>query len=214
MTNHFTVAKEEMTFYGQDCTSLQNMLAILIGPKADPSVTGQLASLGVNGLSVLSRVELMEYPSIGDIGASRILAAFGLANHIRKYQKEERFTVRSPEDAAQYFSDMEYLNQEFFDIIYLNTKNQVISRKNIFKGTLNASIVHPRDVLREGVRVNAASFIAAHNHPSNDPSPSREDIDVTKRLVEAGKNVGIEILDHLVIGGSGRFVSLKEKGYI
>jgi DNA repair protein RadC len=108
---------------------------------------------------------------------------------------------------------MRILSQEHFVCLYLNTKNQVIHRQTIFIGSLNASIVHPREVFREAVRRAAASVICAHNHPSGDASPSREDIEVTKRLVECGKMIGIELLDHLIIGDN-KYVSLKEKGYV
>nr|WP_276532468.1 DNA repair protein RadC [Cytobacillus horneckiae] len=97
--------------------------------------------------------------------------------------------------------------------LYLNTKNQILSKQTIFIGSLNASIVHPREVYKEAFRQSAASIICLHNHPSGDPAPSREDIDVTKRLAECGKIIGIEILDHIIIGEK-KFVSLKEKGYI
>ncbi|MBU5213574.1 DNA repair protein RadC [Bacillus oleronius] len=100
-----------------------------------------------------------------------------------------------------------------YTCIYLSTKNQVIHQQTIFIGSLNASIVHPREVFKEAFRRSAASIICIHNHPSGDPGPSREDIEVTKRLVECGKIIGIEILDHLIIGDK-KFVSLKEKGYL
>lgn len=214
MKKHYEIAKEELSFYGSEETSVQNILAILIGPKADSSVTGQLAALGVHRLSELSIAELKQYDGIGEVAANRISSAFGLANHIKKSKKEDTYIVRSPEDAARYFSDLEMLQQEYFDVIFLNTKNEVIGRKNIFKGSLNASIVHPRETFKEALKLSAASIIVAHNHPSGDPSPSNEDIQVTKRLVEAGKVIGVELLDHVVIGNSGKFVSLKEKGYL
>ncbi len=97
--------------------------------------------------------------------------------------------------------------------MYLNTKNQVLHKKTVFIGSLNASIVHPREVYKEALRRSAASIICIHNHPSGDPSPSREDIEVTKRLNECGKILGIDLLDHLIIG-ENKFVSLKEKGYL
>ncbi len=106
-----------------------------------------------------------------------------------------------------------FLAQEHFVCIYLNTKNQVLHRQTIFIGSLNASIVHPREVFKEAFRRSAASIICFHNHPSGDPTPSREDIVVTKRLVECGKMIGIEILDHIIIGDK-KYVSIKEKGYI
>mgnify|MGYP001946399917 FL=1 len=108
---------------------------------------------------------------------------------------------------------MRFLNQEHFVCLYLNTKNQVIHKQTVFIGSLNASIVHQREVFREAFRRSAASIICIHNHPSGDPTPSREDIEVTRRLKECGRMIGIEILDHIIIGDK-RFVSLKEKGYL
>lgn len=214
MNRHFAIAKEELVFYGSENTSLQNLLAVLIGPKANPSITGQLASLGVKGLSTLSKAELLTFEGIGETIADRIQACLGLAGLMNKHKLENKYIVRSPEDAAKYLSDMSLLDQEHFDVIFLNTKNVVIGRKTIFKGSLNASIVHPREIYREALKIGAASIIAAHPHPSGDPSPSREDIEVTKRLAEVGKTVGIELIDHVIIGENGRYTSLKEKGYL
>ncbi|KHF28037.1 hypothetical protein LR68_03097 [Anoxybacillus sp. BCO1] len=109
--------------------------------------------------------------------------------------------------------DMRFLSQEHFVVLYLNTKNQVMHKKTVFIGSLNASIVHPREVYKEAIKRSAASIICIHNHPSGDPTPSREDIEVTRRLVECGRLVGIELLDHLIIGDK-TYVSLKEKGYV
>jgi DNA repair protein RadC len=211
--NHFQVAKEELSFYGPDGTSLQNMLAILIGPKANPESTGKLASLGISRLVDMSIDELKKFEGIGEVSARRIVSSFGLANYIRKFKKEDSYIVRSPEDVAKYFEDLTLQNQEHFEAIYLNTKNIIISRKMVFKGSLNSSIVHPREVFREGIRLSAASVIVCHNHPSGNPDPSRQDVEVTKRLSEVGKMVGIELLDHIIIG-QGKHVSLKEKGYV
>ena len=122
--------------------------------------------------------------------------------------------IRSPEDGAKYvMNDMRFLIQEHFVCLYLNTKNQVLHKQTVFIGSLNASIVHPREVYKEALRRSAASIICIHNHPSGDPAPSREDIEVTKRLAECGKIIGIDLLDHLIIG-ENKFVSLKEKGYL
>ncbi|HLR64466.1 MAG TPA: DNA repair protein RadC, partial [Pseudogracilibacillus sp.] len=123
-------------------------------------------------------------------------------------------TIKSPSDGADYvMEEMRHLNQEHLVAMFLNTKNQIIHRQTIFIGSLNSSIVHPREIFREAVKRSAAAVICAHNHPSGDPTPSKEDIQVTRRLVEAGKIVGIELLDHLIIG-SHSYVSLKEKGYM
>ena len=103
--------------------------------------------------------------------------------------------------------------QEKLYCLYLNTKNEVVHEKAVFIGSLNASIVHPREVFKEALKWSAASIIVSHNHPSGDPTPSQEDVQVTRRLTQAGEILGIECLDHLIIG-DGRYVSMKEKGYI
>lgn len=165
MKKHFAIAKEELSLYGTEHVSLQNLLAILIGPKANPVVTGQLSSLGVKGLSSLSKEELLSYEGIGETIADRIIACLGLAGLMNKYKIEKKYIVRSPKDAANLFSDLAYQEQEHFDVVFLNTKNVVIGRKTIFKGSLNASIVHPREVFREALKLSSASIIVCHNHP-------------------------------------------------
>lgn len=129
----------------------------------------------------------------------------------------EDFTVRSPEDCAQAIQTLLHLEDapaERFGILTLNTKNKIVGVHVLYMGSLNASIVHPREVFQAALLNNAASFICFHNHPSGDPTPSREDIEVTKRLAEAGKIMGIDLLDHIIVGDGKRFVSLKEKGYL
>lgn len=158
--------------------------------------------------------ELTSIKGIGEAKAINLLAALEFGRRIHNFRVTDRYVIRSPEDGANYIMDeLRHLKQEHFVCLYLDTKNTVIHRQTIFIGSLNASIVHPREVFREAVRRSAASIICAHNHPSGNPSPSQEDIQVTKRLCEAGKLVGIEILDHLVIGDR-KYVSLKEKGYV
>ena len=211
--NHFQVAKEEMSFYGAEYTSLQNILAVLIGPKAIPAVTGQLASYGPNKLAEMSLEELKSFEGIGETAANRIISSFGLAIQFTKVKKEERLTVRSPEDAYKILQpELAILNQEHFVVLFLNTKNQVIHKKTIFIGSLNASVVHPREIFREAVKRSAASIICSHNHPSGNSTPSPEDINVTERIAEAGNIVGIDLLDHVIIGANS-YTSMKEKGY-
>lgn len=98
-------------------------------------------------------------------------------------------------------------------MLYLTTKNMVIEEKTLFIGSLNTAIVHPREIFREAVKRSAAAFICVHNHPSGDPTPSNEDIEVTKRLRECGELIGVDFLDHIIIG-DGKYVSLKEMNYI
>ncbi|MGP6151627.1 RadC family protein [Priestia flexa] len=136
-----------------------------------------------------------------------------------KLVKENSFlyperNVRSPEDAYKLLRQfLVEVDREYFIVICLDTKNQPTAINVCHIGSLNASIVHPREVLKPAILSNSASVIVAHNHPSNDPTPSREDIEVTKRLVEAGKIIGIDVLDHIVVC-SDEYISLKEKGHI
>ena len=126
--------------------------------------------------------------------AIQILASVELGRSISNLNYDDRYVIRSPEDGAKYvMNDMRFLTQEHFVALYLNTKNQVLHKQTIFIGSLNASIVHPREVYKEAFRRSAASIICMHNHPSGDPTPSREDIEVTKRLAECGKIIGIEL---------------------
>ncbi|WP_336990908.1 RadC family protein [Bacillus toyonensis] len=126
--------------------------------------------------------------------------------------KERR--IKSPEDASVLLKQfLGEVDREYFIVLCLDTKNQPTAINVCHIGSLNASIVHPREVLKPAIISNATSIIVAHNHPSNDPTPSREDIEVTKRLAEAGKIIGVELLDHVIVC-SDSFVSLKEKGYI
>lgn len=145
--------------------------------------------------------------------AKRLLSGIQLAIKLQEISLPEKATIRSPEDAAEIFKYLQYDNQERFVVAALNVKNQVIGKKEIFTGTLNSSIVHPREVMNFALKNNAASIIVAHQHPSGNPVPSPEDIDMTKRLAEAGRIIGIELLDHIIIGHH-KFISLKEKGYM
>lgn len=124
-------------------------------------------------------------------------------------------TVRSPQDVAKLaFDFIGDEDREVFLVMCLNTKNNVIAVHRAHIGSINASIVHPREIMKTAILNNAASIVVAHNHPSSNPSPSTEDIDVTERLVEAGKIIGIDLLDHLIVTPiENKYVSLKEKGY-
>lgn len=123
-------------------------------------------------------------------------------------------SVRSPEDGYKLLKlFLEDKDREHFIVVALDTKNQPVSINVCHIGSLNASIVHPREVMKTAILSNAASILVGHNHPSGKVEPSREDMDVTKRLIEAGKIIGIEVLDHIIVGDAG-YTSLKEKGHI
>jgi DNA repair protein RadC len=209
-------------FMKQGPKSLANheLLAILIqtGSKNESVLTlANKLLVHFDGLRLLkdaSLDELKEMKGIGTAKAIQLMAAIELGRRVSNLEFTDRYCIRSPEDAAKYMmNEMRFLTQEHFVCLYLNTKNQVMHKQVIFIGSLNASIVHPREVYKEAFRRSAASIICLHNHPSGDPSPSREDIEVTKRLVECGKIIGIDLLDHIIIG-ENKFISLKEKGYV
>ncbi len=134
---------------------------------------------------------------------------------IGELRAEYTTPIRCPEDAAHLlFTYLEGADREHFVVLCLDTKNQVNKIETVSIGSLNSAIVTPREVFKTAILANSASIIVAHNHPSGNPEPSREDIEVTKRLQKAGEVIGIEVLDHVVIADGEKFVSLKEKGLI
>lgn len=212
--------RERFEQSGPESLSNHELIAILLRTGTKDESVLQLSNrllTSFDGLRLLKDATLDEITAIKGIGkakAIQVLAAVEIGRRISNLSYDDRYVIRSPEDGANYvMNDMRFLSQEHFVCLYLNTKNQVLHKKTVFIGSLNASIVHPREVFKEALRRSAASVICLHNHPSGDPQPSREDIEVTKRLVESGKIIGIEVLDHLIIG-ENKFVSLKEKGYL
>ncbi|MFP7299833.1 RadC family protein [Neobacillus niacini] len=212
--------RERFIQNGPESLSNHELIAILLRTGTKDESVLQLSNRlltnfeGLRLLKAATLEEMTEIKGIGQAKAIQILAAVEIGRRIANLNYTDRYVIRSPEDGANYvMNDMRFLTQEHFVCLYLNTKNQVLHKQTIFIGSLNASIVHPREVYREALKRSAASIIAIHNHPSGSPDPSREDIDVTKRLVECGKLIGIELLDHLIIG-ENKFVSLKEKGYL
>ncbi len=212
--------RERLLIEGVSSLSNTELLAVLLrtGTKEESvlALAGRILH-HFDGLRMLKDATVEELTNINGIGiakAAQLIAAFELGRRMVRIEYKERYSIRSPEDCANYMmEEMRFLQQEHFVCLYLNTKNQVMHRQTVFIGSLNASIVHPREVFREAFRRSAASIICLHNHPSGDPAPSREDIEVTKRLAECGKIMGVDLLDHIIIG-EHRFVSLKEKGYI
>jgi DNA repair protein RadC len=212
--------RERFVQNGPQSLSNHELIAILLRTGTKDESVLQLANrllTHFEGLRLLKDASLDEITAIKGIGSAKaiqVLAAVEIGRRISNLTYDDRYIIRSPEDGANYvMHEMRFLSQEHFVCLYLNTKNQVLHKQTIFIGSLNASIVHPREVFKEAFRRSAASIICIHNHPSGDPTPSREDIEVTKRLAESGKIIGIDVLDHLIIG-ENKFVSLKEKGYL
>ena len=149
---------------------------------------------------------------VGPAKAAQLKAAIELGRRMVSAAPEERVVIHSPEDAANVLAyEMGALEQEELRVILLDTRHRVVDWKAVYKGSLNSSQVRVAEVFRDAVRVNAAAIVVAHNHPSGDPTPSPDDVVITRAIVQAGKLLDIDVLDHLVIG-QGRWISLKERG--
>lgn len=161
----------------------------------------------------VSEQQLVSIKGIGKSKARQITAMLKLARALT-YPDQSTAAIRSPKDVYNLLEpEFRFEKKEYFICLFLNTKNRLIFKEIISIGSLNAAIVHPREVFHAAIRRCSASLICAHNHPSGDPEPSIEDVNLTKRLLAAGEIIGIEVLDHVIIGGN-RFYSLKEHGLI
>jgi DNA repair protein RadC len=167
---------------------------------------------GLTGLAKASATELMEVKGVGEAKVAQLKAALELGRRFLIESPDERSQIRSPADAAHLvMSDMSLLDQEELRAMLLDTKNRVLGIVTVYKGSLNSSLIRVGEVFRPAIRANCNALIVLHNHPSGDPMPSPEDVDVTKQIVAAGKLLDVEVLDHLIIG-QRRYVSLKERG--
>ncbi|MCX6018689.1 MAG: DNA repair protein RadC [Chloroflexi bacterium] len=210
--------RERFLQVGPAASSQRELLAILLRTGAGAGSALSLADdllARFGGLAGLARTPVNELTSVHGIGpvkAIEIKAAFELGKRAATATPEERPQIRTPGDAAQLLMyDMGVLEQEEVRALLLDTRNRVLAAPMICRGSLNSASLRIADLFKEAIRTNAAAVVVAHNHPSGDPSPSQDDIHVTREMVKAGKILEIDVLDHLVIGHN-RFVSLKEKG--
>ena len=155
--------------------------------------------------------DLSKISGIDSAKATTLLAAFELSKRALEVNDTNLPVISDAKDAVAQLSDMRDLKKEHFVALYLNAKNQLVHKETISMGTLNANLVHPREVFEPALKYSAAQIIAAHNHPSGDPKPSEDDLEVTKRLTEAGKMMGIEMMDHVVISKNSYFSFKEEK---
>ncbi len=208
--------REKLIKYGVETLSNTELLAILLrsGRKGENVIdlaNRILKHFGAQNLPHLSYNEIKEISGIGPAKACEIIACFELGKRLLKSKKVCLYM--KPEDVWEELKDIRNLKKEHFIVFYLDVRNQEIKREIISIGSLNASLVHPREVFDPAIRNSAAQIIIAHNHPSDNPEPSDDDLVITKRLVEAGKILGIEIIDHIIVAKS-RFYSFKENGLI
>lgn len=217
----FERPREKLLELGAEALTNGELLAIILktGARGENvvSMSNRIISEfdGLDGILSAGYNEITQIKGIKNSKASQILAIAELYRRFNTLKSQKRnFKVKCPSDlAGLLYNEFGYNNQEILKLIMLNTKNIIIGSKDIFKGGLNSSIVHPREIFSEALKRNSASIIVCHNHPSGDPTPSKEDINITLRLAECGKIVGINLLDHIIIG-SNKYISLKEKGII
>ena len=213
--------KESISKYGSHTLSQSELLLLLLGQSGCKKLeqfnsSGDLFCTNAplyKRLATMS-VGTLRYYGFTETEALRLNAAFELGKRLAFADATKLQKISSPEDAASMLVPLlRYENHEKFLIVLLNSKNNVMGIKLISEGSLNSSIVHPREVFNEAIVNHAAAIICAHNHPSGDPTPSNEDITLTNTLAEASKFIGISVTDHIVIGDSIYF-SFKEHGYL
>ena len=209
--------RERLMTVGATAVSTAELLAIILRTGSGGENVLRLAERllaafqDLPGLSRATIAELMQVKGIGPAKAVEIKAALEIGRRLMAAAPQEKPVVSSPADAANLLmSEMTFLEQEHLRLVLLDTRNKVLGTPTIYVGSLNTSVVRVNELFRAAIKENAAAFIVAHNHPSGDPSPSPEDIHVTRQIVQAGKILDIGVLDHIIIGRH-RYVSLKER---
>lgn len=206
---------EKAVFHGVSALSNTELIAVLLGSGTrDKSAIGLAEEIlatnegGIACLTGMSVQELMKIGGVGETKAVRLLSGIELGKRISARPKEKRLQIRGTEDVANFFmEELRHEKRENFKAMLLNAKGEVLSVETISIGELTAAPVHPREVFCQAVKKSAASVIFVHNHPSGDSTPSKEDLDTTKRLVECGRLLGIRVVDHVVIG-EGNYCSI------
>jgi DNA repair protein RadC len=211
--------RERLLAAGPSALSDGELLGLLFGigsrEKTAVELAGEVISEagGLHGLYNVSVHELVEINGIGEAKACVILAAVELGRRIGQVRNPGRPVISSPADVERLLRGrIANLDRENFVVVLLNTKNEVIETSTVSVGTLSASLVHPREVFKPAIRASAASVVLAHNHPSGKVEPSREDREVTRRISEAAGILGVEVLDHVIVGDG--YFSMKEHGML
>lgn len=210
--------RERLATLGAASLSNHELLAILIGSGTARFNVLQVAQSllqqfkGLAGLANAAVEDLCRVPGVGRVRAIELKACLELGKRLLTSPGLERPVIRCPADASHLVLDMGLLEQEHLRTLLLNTKNHVLGIHEVYKGSLNSSLIRVGELFREAVRQNCAALILVHNHPSGDPSPSRDDLQVTREAVSAGKLLDIDVLDHLIVCRGERWISMKERG--
>jgi DNA repair protein RadC len=209
--------RQRLKHAGPQALSAAELLAIALrtGARAENAIelAGKLLAKygGLGGLVRADFDELCSEYGMGEAKTAQLKAALEIGRRLGTLHLEERYRIGSSQDAANLVMvEMAYLDHEELRILLLNSKNQVVGNICRYRGTVNNSVLRVAEIFRPAITSNCPGIVICHNHPSGDPTPSREDIEVTEQLVEAGRLLEIELLDHIIIG-SGRFVSLKDR---
>ncbi|HOJ77168.1 MAG TPA: DNA repair protein RadC [Bacillota bacterium] len=212
--------RERLLHYGAENLAAAELIAIILRTGSSNRTALAVAEelllkfKDLRSLAKASCAQIAECKGVGQAKAIQLKAAFELGRRVLTSNPVQAPVIKKPQDVFELLkANYQDLDREHFKVVHLNTKNQVIKVETTAIGILSSSPVHPREVFKEAVKSSTASLILSHNHPSGDPTPSREDILLTNRLREAGQILGIEIIDH-VIFGDNRYVSLKEQGYL
>ena len=208
--------REKLEKYGPERLSDSELLAILLrtgktGKNVIEIASQILTKHSKRRLLQMTYQDLVKISGIDSAKATTLLAAFELSKRAMEVNDTNLPTINDAKDAVAQLTDLRDLKKEHFVVLYLNAKNQLVHKETISMGTLNANLVHPREVFEPALKYSAANIMIAHNHPSGDPKPSEDDLEITKRLVEAGKMMGVELLDHVIIVINSHFSFKEEK---
>lgn len=212
--------REKLEQHGSAALTDAELLAILIGSGTKHITALDLAKTllseygNIAELAKCNFQELRKFKGIGKVKAIKLVASFEMLRRVQAQRPEKKLKIKTPDDVADKFIPLlRDLKKEIFQVVLLDSANQVIREVTISEGTLNASLVHPREVFKAAIDDRAASVILLHNHPSGNPEPSVEDISITEQLRQAGKIMGIPVRDHIIVAGS-RYTSMAKSGYL
>lgn len=213
--------RERLLKYGPEVLSNAQILAIILRTGSNDGTAIDLSRVllqrfgTLRALEAASLAELCSVKGIGRAKAAQIKAAFSLSKRLIGEPVDSKDPFRTSEDVCRFYSvRMDGLKKEVFICALLDGKNRPFKDITISEGTITASLVHPREVFGPAIRESAVGVLFVHNHPSGDPAPSQEDIEITRRLVKTGQLIGIGVLDHIIIGNNGNYVSFLDKGLL